>query len=110
MAQTSSTFPGAAVRGVASGVLFMAFFSTLWAAIGIGGLQGWGGLWLPIVVVLIGIGLLLGGISLLLASRRLSDHVAQEDARQGRRRGTWFGIIFTTEGLLIAVAAVICNA
>ncbi len=46
MAQTSSTIPGVAVRGVASGVLFMAFFGTLWAGIGIGGLQGWGGLWL----------------------------------------------------------------
>jgi hypothetical protein len=34
MAETSLTIPGAAVRGVASGVLFMAFFGTLWASIG----------------------------------------------------------------------------
>jgi hypothetical protein len=46
MVQTSSTIPGTAVRGDASGVLFMAFFGTLWAGIGIEGLQGWGGLWL----------------------------------------------------------------
>lgn len=110
MAQTSSTIPGVAVRGVASGVLFMAFFSTLWASIGIGGLQGWGGLWPTIVVVLIGIGLLIGGISLLLASRRLSNQVAEEDARRGRRIGMWFGITFASEGILIAVASVICNA
>jgi hypothetical protein len=58
MSQTSSTIPRAAVRGVASGVLFMAFFGTLWAGIGIGGLQGWGGPWLSIAVLLVGLGLL----------------------------------------------------
>lgn len=110
MTQTSSTIPGVAVRGVASGVLFMAFFSTLWASLGAGGLQGWGGLWPAIVVVLIGIGLLIGGVSLLLASRRLSNQVAEEEAQRGRRIGLWFGITFASEGVLIAVASVICNA
>jgi hypothetical protein len=110
MTQTSSTIPGAAVRGVASGVFFMAFFGTLWAGIGIGGLQGWGGLWLPIVVVLVGISLLSGGISLLLASRRLPNQVSEADARRGRRMGIWFGIIFATEGVFIGVASGICSA
>ena len=98
------------MRGVASGVLFMAFFGTLWAGIGIGGLQGWGGLWLPILAVLVGIVLLVGGISLLLASRRLSNQVAEEDARRGGRTGLWFGITFASEILLIGVASRICNA
>ena len=110
MTQTSSTVPGIAVRGVASGVLFMAFFGTLWASIGVGGLQGWGGPWLSILVLLVGIGLLLGGVLLLLASRRLPNIVAEDGAQQGRRIGKWFGIIFATEGILIAVASVICNA
>ncbi|HLZ61523.1 MAG TPA: hypothetical protein VKR06_31645 [Ktedonosporobacter sp.] len=110
MAQISSTVPGSAVRGVASGVLFMAFFSTLWASIGTGGLQGWGGTWPTILVLLIGIGLLLGGILLLRASRRLTDQVEEADARRWRRTGMWFGIVFATEGILIAVASVICNA
>lgn len=39
MSQT--TIPRAAVRGTASGVIFMAFFGTLWAGIGIRGMQGW---------------------------------------------------------------------
>ncbi len=110
MTQTSSTIPGFAVRGVASGVLFMAFFGTLWATIGIGGLQGWGGPWLLILTLLIGLGLLLGGVSLLIASRRLPNTVAQDDAQEGRRIGIWFGIVFASEGILIAVASVICNA
>ncbi len=110
MIQISTTIPRAAVRGVASGVLFMALFGTLWADIGIGGLQGWGGFWLLIVTVLVGIGLLLGGIFLLLASRRLSNQIAEADARRGRRIGIWFGITFATEGVLIGVASGICNA
>lgn len=80
MTQTSLTIPpGAAVRSIASGMLFMAFFGTLWASIGIGGLQGWGLLWPSIVAVLVGITLLIGGSSLLLASRRLSNQVAEAD-------------------------------
>jgi hypothetical protein len=37
MAHTSKEIPRAAVRGIASGILFMAFFGTLWATIGLGG-------------------------------------------------------------------------
>ena len=98
------------MRGVASGVFFMAFFSTLWASIGIGGLQGWGELWLLIAVLLVGIGLLIGGISLFRASRQLPNQVAEADARQWKGRGIWFGVIFTSEGILIGVASGICNA
>ena len=110
MIQTSSPIPGAAVRGVASGVLFMAFFGTLWAGIGIGGLQGLGSPWLSILAVLIGITLFIGSITLFLASRRLSNEVSEADARQGRQIGIWFGIIFTTEIIFIIIASWICNA
>jgi len=102
--------PQYALRGVASGVLFMAFFGTLWAGIGIGGLQGWGEPWLSVVVLLIGLGLLIGGIVLLLASRRLPSQAASADAPGDKRTNIWFGAIFAAEGLLIAIASVICNA
>ncbi len=105
-----STIPAGDIRGVASGVLFMAFFGTLWASIGIGGLQGWGGRWPVIGAVLIWLGLLLGGISLLLASRRLSNQVTEADAQHGKRTSIWFGLIFVTEGLFIGVASGICRA
>jgi hypothetical protein len=110
MAQTSLMIPKHALRGVASGVLFMAFFGTLWAGIGIGGLQGWGEPWLSIVVLLVGLGLLIGGIALLIASRHLPNQGAEADAQGDRRTGIWYGIIFATEGLLIGAASVICNA
>ena len=40
MMQNIPMLPRAAMRGIASGVLFMAFFGTLWSLIGVGGLQG----------------------------------------------------------------------
>jgi hypothetical protein len=110
MAQTSKNIPGAAVRGAAYGVLFMSFFGTLWASIGMGGLQGWGFPWLLIAAVTVGIALLTGGISLILTSRRLSNQVSEADAQHWKRVGIWFGIIFTTEGMAIGLASAICNA
>ncbi|SMQ86758.1 hypothetical protein SAMN05444673_6773 [Bacillus sp. OV166] len=109
MSQT--IIPRAAVRGTASGVLFMAFFGTLWAGIGIRGLQGWGFLWLLILSLLIGVLLLIGGIKLIKNSRRLSNAMMEGDAtRRSKRMGMMFGIIFGLEGLLIAAASAICSA
>ncbi len=88
----------------------MVFFSTLWASIGASGLQGWGGSWLTVVIVLIGIILAAAGFSLLFAARNLSDHVDEAAAQRGKRIGMWFGIVFGAEGLCIAIAAIICNA
>jgi hypothetical protein len=48
MLHTSRTIPGAAVRGTASGVFFMALFGTLWAYTGFKGLQDWG---VPLLLV-----------------------------------------------------------
>lgn len=110
MVQRSSIIARDQVRGVASGILFMAFFGTLWAGIGIGGLQGWGAPWLSITVLLIGLGLLIGGIAVLISSRRVSNQGAATNGQRGKRTGLWFGIVFATEGLLIGVASVICNA
>lgn len=64
MTQTSQGIPRAAMRGIASGIIFMAFFGTLWSLIGVGGLQGWGSPWLLIVALLIGVALLGGGVTL----------------------------------------------
>lgn len=110
MSQSSSTVPGFAVRGVASGVLFMAFFGTMWASIGFGGLQGWGGVWLPATAVGIGVAMLGAGVSLIRASRRLSDVVAETNDERRKRTNIWFVSIFAAEGVLIGVASVICNA
>jgi len=108
--QTSKTIPGAAVRGTASGVFFMAFFGTLWAYTGIMGLQGWGVPLLLVTAVAIGIALFIGGISLIRASRELTNQVSKTDLRRGKRTRFWFNIIFAAEGLAIAITIAVSNA
>jgi hypothetical protein len=108
MSQT--IIPRAAVRGTAIGVNFMAFFGTLWAGIGIRGLQGWGFLWLLILSLLIGVILLIGGIVLIMNSKRLSNEMVEGDSHRWKRKNMWFGIIFGLEGVLIAAAAAICGS
>ena len=108
MSQTIT--PRAAVRGTATGVIFMAFFGTLWAGIGIRGMQGWGFLWLLIISLLIGVILLVGGIVLIMNSKRLSNEMGDVDSRRWKRKNMWFGIIFGLEGMLIAAASAICGS
>lgn len=108
MSQT--IIPRAAVRGTASGVIFMALFGTMWAGIGIRGLQGWGFHWLLILSLLIGVLLLTGGIVLIINSKMLSNKMVEADALRWKRKNRWFGIIFGLEGVLIAAASVICQS
>lgn len=107
---SQNIIPRAAVRGTAFGVIFMAFFGTLWAGIGIRGLQGWGFLWLLILSLLIGVTLLIGGIVLIMNSKRLSNEMVVGDSQRWKRKNMWFGIIFGLEGVLIAIAAGICGS
>jgi hypothetical protein len=108
MSQT--VIPRAAVRGRASGVIFMAFFGTLWVGIGIRGLQSWGFIWLLILSLLIGVILLIGGIVLIINSKRLSNEMVEGDSHRWKRKNIWFGIIFVLEGVLIGAANAICGS
>lgn len=107
---SETTISKGEVRGTASGVLFMAFFGTLWANIGIGGLQELEAIWLLSLAVLIGLALFVCGITLFRASRGLSNHLNQAEARHSKRVGMWFNIILAAEFVLIAAAGAICNA
>ncbi|MBM7553939.1 hypothetical protein [Thalassobacillus pellis] len=61
------------LRGIATGVLFMAFFGYVWVSTGIGGLGGYGSPWLFIFSLAIGIVLVSGGCLLMIASRDLPN-------------------------------------
>jgi len=106
MSQT--TIPRAAVRGTASGVIFMAFFGTLWAGIGIRGMQGFEFPVLITLSLLIGVVLFICAIALIKNSRQLTNEVIKKDGNRWRKKNRWFGIIFSLEGLLIAIADFIC--
>ncbi|MFE7084170.1 hypothetical protein [Priestia megaterium] len=108
MSQT--TIPRAAVRGTAAGVIFMAFFGTLWAGIGIRGMQGWGFLVLIILSLLIGVLLFIGAMALIKKSSTLSNEGINKNREQWKKKNIWFGIIFSLEGLLIAMASFICTS
>ncbi|MBP1964598.1 DUF7010 family protein [Paenibacillus aceris] len=110
MEHKSSPIPRGAVRGAAWGVLFMAFFGTLWASIGIGGLQGWGSPWVLIAAIIMGLTLLACGISLFASAQHLSNQTTEADARRWKRARLWFGLIFTIEGAAIGAASAICSA
>ena len=105
---TPTTIPRAAVRGTASGVIFMAFFGTLWAGIGIRGMQGWEFPVLIALSLLIGVVLFISAIALIKNSRQLTNEVIKKDGARWRKKNRWFGIIFSLEGLFIAIAAFIC--
>lgn len=110
MIDTGHDIPRAAVRGVASGVLLMALFGTLWTTIGLNGLQGWGTPWPLLAALLVGVALLGGGGALWRGAGRLGDRGAGAEAGAGRRAGVWFGIIFGLEGAAIGVASYVCVA
>lgn len=110
MAYTSSTIPRAAVVGTASGVYFMSIFGTLWAYTGIMGLQGWGLPLLLVIAIIMGASLFIGGFSLIIASRKLTNEAPARDVGRGKRIRFWFNLIFAAEGVAIAIAIAICNA
>lgn len=105
---SQSTIPRSAIRGTASGVIFMAFFGTLWSGIGIRGVQGWGSFGFIILSLCIGILLFISAIRLIRNSNELSNELIKKDGARWKRTNRWFGIIFSLEGLLIAFAAIIC--
>ncbi len=94
------------VRGTASGVMFMAFFGTVWADIGIGGLQVSGAIWLMILAILIGAALFCSGIRIIRSSRNLSNI---NKSRNAKNVNKWFNIVFATEFGLIIIAAIVTN-
>jgi len=107
--QSLKTITASALRGTASGVIFMAVFGTLWAYTGIMGLEGLGGPLLLLTAVAIGIALISGGVSLIRAARVLPNQVSNEDLRGEKRRMVWFNVIFAAEGLAIAITIAINN-
>lgn len=94
------------IRGTASGVMFMAFFGTVWADIGIGGLQVSSAISLFILAVLIGAILFFSGMRLMKHSRHLPSTTQSHNQRHVDK---WFSIIFATQFGLIAIAAILTN-
>ena len=94
------------IRGTASGVMFMAFFGTVWADIGIGGLRVTIAIWLLILAILVGAALFFYGMMMIRQSRSLPTRNSFHNDRNVRK---WFNVIFAVEFGLIGIAAIVTN-
>ncbi|WP_042166505.1 hypothetical protein [Paenibacillus gorillae] len=108
MDNTTSSIPGAAIRGTASGVIFMAFFGTFWAYTGVMGLQGWGTSLLLSIAIAIGLALFLSASWLISASKKLTNQGSKSDPRVSKM-GKKFFFIFAGEGVAIFISSILCN-
>lgn len=96
--------PRVAINSIATGLLMMAFFSTMWAGIASGGLMGVDK-WIEIgfFAVLI-VSFIIFSIYFFSVSKRFPKMSAEDDKARGKKEGMWFGIIFSAEGLGIVIA------
>jgi hypothetical protein len=95
--------PGAAVKGIATGMLMMAFFTLMWAGIAFGGLDGTAyAFTLLIFPVLAGL-FVVKGMSLYKLAKYFPELTSEADIAEEKKMGKWFGIIFGAEGLGIFI-------
>jgi hypothetical protein len=102
MSNQSHTVPRIVITSIATGLLMMAFFTTMWAGIAYGSLGN-----ATILLVVFGIIIITFisyAIYLFGISKRFPKLESQADKLEGKRAGKWFGIIFGAEGLGIFVA------
>ncbi|WP_057913070.1 DUF7010 family protein [Peribacillus muralis] len=95
-----------AYRGTGMGIIFMAFFGTMWAGVGVMGLQGWGFPYVELIAMLVGLILVIGGLSFIFAAQKMPNQASAHL----KRIHFWFNIVFIAEALLIWAAIAICNA
>ncbi|MFS0728261.1 hypothetical protein [Paenibacillus sp. 1P07SE] len=108
MSNQSSTVTREAMTGMASGVMFMALFGTMWAFTGFGGLQVLGSTALITIPLLPGTTLFMAGLFLVRTSRRLPPQADTTDAAAGKKTKRLFNLIFAVQGIAIAITVLLC--
>jgi uncharacterized membrane protein (DUF485 family) len=93
--------PRIVITSIATGLLMMAFFTTMWAGIASSGLRS------SLKYVEIGffavliVGFVVSAIYFFRTSKHFPKLSDEADKARGKREGKWFGIIFGAEGLFI---------
>ena len=95
--------PGVAVKGIATGLCMMAFFTLLWGAIGYGGLKATNWWFLLIVFPALSIMFVINAVKLFSIAKYYPKLTSEADLAEEKRVGKWFGIIFGAEGLGIFI-------
>jgi hypothetical protein len=96
--------PASALRGVATGLLMMAFFTGLWSGIAYGGMPSSIFRFVQISFLFLIILFVVNSIRFFRISKKFPDAISPDDAAEKKRMGKWFGIIFGAEGLGIFLA------
>jgi len=104
MSPQQHTVPRIAIQSIATGLLMMAFFTMMWAAMAHLGLSGRGHYAELVFFGILAILFVSNSIHLLTIAKRFPKLNNEEDIAEGKRSGKWFGIIFGAEGLLIFIA------
>lgn len=104
MNNQTHTVPAEAVKGIASGLLMMAFFTLLWTGIAYGGIHNSSLAWILVVFLLLAATFIVNGISLYKIAKHFPKVQSEEDKAEEKRMGKWFGIILGAEGLGIFIA------
>ncbi|TWT01613.1 hypothetical protein [Planomicrobium sp. CPCC 101079] len=93
------------VLGIANGIIFMAFFGTVWASVGIIGLRELGTLWLLGIAVSIGVFLFILGMRVFASSKHAAVRKSPESKSRDKKIRLGFNLTFAAEIALIALAA-----
>jgi hypothetical protein len=95
--------PGAAVKGIATGLVMMAAFTLIWAAIAYHGLAA-GNYWAALVIFpIFSIIFIVNAVRLYKIAPLYPKLTSEADLAEEKRMGKWFGIIFGAEGLGIFI-------
>jgi hypothetical protein len=95
--------PDVAVKGIATGLAMMAFFTLLWAGIAYAGLKG-GDYW-PVLLIFPVMSILftVNALKLFRIAKYFPKLTSEADLAEEKKMGKWFGIIFGAEGLGIFI-------
>jgi hypothetical protein len=95
--------PDSAIKGIATGLIMMAVFTSAWAGIGYGGLKDTSYWFVLIIFPVLSILFVVNSIKLLKAAKHFPKITSEADIAEEKKTGKWFGIIFGAEGLGIFI-------
>jgi hypothetical protein len=103
MENDKKILPDAAVKGIATGLCMMAFFTLIWSGIAFGGLRGTAYWFFLLLFPVFAILFVVSAVKLFRAAKYFPKAISEADLAEEKRMGKWFGIIFGAEGLGIFV-------
>lgn len=109
MSSGPNIIPRAIVTSIASGLLLMALFTTMWAGIATGGLQGKDHYLVLTFFCIFVLIFITYSIKLFSAAKRYPEFTSEADKMEGKSIKKWFGIIFGIEGITIPIACILLS-